>query len=355
MNPALDTKLETSQDTLVVRFMQPSDAVRWDQFVDAHPEGTFFHKAAWRDVIQQAFGHKTHYLCAESAAGLCGVLPLAHIRSRLFGSALISLPFCVYGGVLASDESAHSALDAAACALAEELRVDYLELRNRRPSGSDRPTKKLYVTFRKSLAPNVEDNFKAIPRKQRAVIRKAIASGLEAQIDEDAARLYSAYSASVRNLGTPVFARRYLDILKRVFGNDCEILTVMHAGQPVASVMSFYFRDEVLPYYGGGASAARDLKANDFMYWELMRRACERGVRIFDYGRSKIGTGSHDFKKHWGFEPEPLYYEYHLVKARQMPDLSPVNPKYRYFVEAWKRLPLPLARMLGPLLARNLG
>jgi len=340
---------------ILVRTLQAADYERWDRFVEAHPDGTFFHKSGWRDVIEQAFHHRTHFLCAESGTEIHGILPLAHIRSHLFGNALISLPFCVYGGSLVTSESAQAALDHAACSLAEELGVDYLELRHRSVRHAQWPTKTLYVTFRRVLDCDPDKNYKAIPRKQRAMIRKGIEAGLKAEFDDDVGRLYGCYSTSVRNLGTPVPARRYFELLKSIFGSACEILTVTHSGKAVASVMSFYFRDEVLPYYGGGTDAARDLKANDFMYWELMRHASSRGVRVFDYGRSKIDSGSYRFKKHWGFTPEPLYYEYHLVKAQAMPDISPVNPKYHYFIEAWKRLPVPVTRLLGPLLARNLG
>jgi len=120
-------------------------------------------------------------------------------------------------------------------------------------------------------------------------------------------------------------------------------------------VMSFYFRDEVLPYYGGSLPLARDVKGNDFMYWELMRRSVDRGCRLFDFGRSKTGTGSYHFKKNWGFEPQPLYYEYFLVRSRGVPEVNPMNPRYRLFIEAWKRLPLPLANLVGGLLAPYLG
>jgi len=133
------------------------------------------------------------------------------------------------------------------------------------------------------------------------------------------------------------------------------VLTVEHSGKAVASVLSFFFRDEVLPYYGGGTGAAREVKGNDFMYWALMSQSAARGVRVFDYGRSKRETGSYRFKKHWGFEETPLHYEYFLVRAREMPNVSPLNPKYRLFVQAWQKLPLALARRLGPLLARDLG
>jgi len=187
------------------------------------------------------------------------------------------------------------------------------------------------------------------------MVRKGIKAGLQGEVDSGVERFYAVYAESLRNLGTPVFSRRYLEILQDVFGDACEVLMVLHQGQDVAGVMSFYFRDQVLPYYGGSRPAARQLKGNDFMYWELMRRAAEKGVRLFDYGRSKVGTGSYSFKKNWGFEPEPLHYEYYLVGADQVPQLNPNNPKYRYFIELWKRLPLPLANALGPYLAKSLG
>jgi FemAB-related protein (PEP-CTERM system-associated) len=127
------------------------------------------------------------------------------------------------------------------------------------------------------------------------------------------------------------------------------------AGAPVSSVLSFYWRDEVLPYYAGDAVAARELAANDFKYWELMRYACERGLKVFDYGRSKRGTGSFDFKKNWGFEPQPLHYEYLLVKGKAVREVNPLNPKYRLFINVWQRMPLALANLIGPHIVKSLG
>jgi FemAB-related protein (PEP-CTERM system-associated) len=159
----------------------------------------------------------------------------------------------------------------------------------------------------------------------------------------------------VHRLGTPVFAKRYFAILREAFGPECEVLTITRAGRVVSSVMSFYFRDEVLPYYGGGTDEARDCAGNDFMYWELMRRACERGIRVFDYGRSKLGTGAFDFKKNWGFEPQPLHYRYRLVRSHRVPEHNPLNPRYAMFIRMWQRMPLALANVLGPHIVRGLG
>lgn len=339
----------------MIKLLTPADSQRWDDYVMASDEASFFHLSAWQRVIQQAFGHKPYYYFYEQDGEVKGILPLVHIKSLLFGNALISNAFCVYGGIVASDERAFNALRTQAQQLARELGVDYLEMRNRQQKHSDWPHKELYVTFRKVLDTDHEKNLAAIPRKQRAMVRAGIKAGLTSIIADSVERFFQAYSESVRNLGTPVFPKRYFEVLKQEFGEDCEILTVEHEGRLVAGVMSFYFKDEVLPYYGGGTELARDLKGNDFMYWEVMRRAVDKGCRIFDYGRSKVGTGSYRFKKHWGFESEPLFYEIDLVKAKQIPDINPLNPKYQLFIAAWKRLPLPVSQLIGPWLAKDLG
>jgi len=340
---------------VTVRALDRSAKPRWDAYVLAHPAATFFHRAGWQRVIEQAFGHRTHFLLAERDGAVVGVLPLAEINSRLFGHSLGSLPFCAYGGIVADDVAAQQALDCAAQTLAQQLKVGALEYRNQTPHHVDWPTKDLYVTFKKAIEPETEANMNAIPRKQRAMVRKGIKAGLSGVIDADTTRFFQAYSASVHRLGTPVFSRKFFRVLKDEFGDDCEVLTIVQDDKVIASVMSFYFRDEVLPYYGGGVDAARAVAGNDFMYWELMRRACERGLKVFDFGRSKRGTGSFDFKKNWGFEPTPLHYEYFLVNETEIPEINPLNPKYSLFIKAWKKMPLALANVIGPHIVKNLG
>jgi FemAB-related protein (PEP-CTERM system-associated) len=347
---------DISQTTeLSVHQLQTEDVQKWDEFVLSCPDATFFHRAGWQRVINQALGHKTYFLYVTLKGKIQGVLPLAEINSYLFGHSLSSLPFCVYGGIAATSEQARRALDQAAQTLASQLGVDYLEYRNLRARHQDWPTKDLYVTFRKEILSETELNMQAIPRKQRAMVRKGIKAGLQSTIDQDTERFFTAYSASVHRLGTPVFSRKYFRALKLVFPDDCELLTITKDGHTISSVMSFYFRDEVLPYYGGGTSEARNLAGNDFMYWELMRRACERGYKIFDFGRSKRDTGSFDFKKNWGFEPQQLHYEYQLHQSDKIPDHNPLNPKYQIFIKTWQKLPLAVANLIGPHIVRSLG
>lgn len=342
---------------LAIRELDNAEIPDWDHFVAEHAGATFFHRAGWRRVIERSFGHRAHYFYAERGGNIEGILPLVHIKSMVFGNSLISLPFCVYAGPIAHNEEALRALDSAARDLADRLNVAHLEYRHIEPGEYPGAVAKpdLYVTFRKRIDPDLEKNLLAIPRKQRAMIRKGQNFGLRSEIDADSRRLHRVYSESVRNLGTPVFSRRYFDELKREFGSACEFLVVTHGNRAVSAVMSFYFRDQVLPYYGGGTIDARTLAANDFMYWEVMRRACERGCRVFDFGRSKRGTGAFDFKKNWGFPAQPLSYQFIMRRGEKPPDINPLNPKFRIFIEAWKRLPLPIANRLGPHIVRFLG
>ena len=333
--------------------LDPADTAahaRWDAFVLGCAQAT------WQKILRRVFRHDTHYLYAQIGDRIEGVLPLAHVNSLLFGNALVSLPFAVYGGVAARNDEAAAALEAEAQRLAQKLGVAHLELRLVQPRHSDWPRQELYVSFRKTIAADEEANMLAIPRKQRAMVRKGIKNGLRAEVDAGVERFFALYADNVHRHGTPALPKRYFQALRDEFGSDCEVLTVVAPdGKPLSGVLSFYFRDEVLPYYAGDDLAARDLAANDFKYWELMRRAGARGIKTFDYGRSKQGTGPYAFKKNWGFEPTPLHYEFQLYKRDAVPQNNPANAKFKLMIETWRRLPLGVANWLGPYVVRNLG
>ena len=344
---------------ITVSMLTQSQRARWDEFVHRCPQATFFHLSAWQDILDQVFDHRTFYLYAERAGEIVAVLPMAEVRSRIFGHALTSQPFCVYGGIAADVDAGPDViheLESKAETIARALGVKHLEYRNLQLRHQDWPRQDLYVTFRKDILPDVEANMLAIPRKQRAMVRKGIKNNLVSVIDDDVERFFALYADNVLRHGTPALSKKFFQRLKHTFGEACEVLTVTTPeGKPLSSVLSFYFRDEVLPYYAGDDLAARDLAANDFKYWELMRRACERGCKVFDYGRSKVGTGPYAFKKNWGFEPQALSYEYRLYKCDSIPQNNPMNPKYRAFIALWKRLPIGVANRLGPHIVRNLG
>jgi FemAB-related protein (PEP-CTERM system-associated) len=342
--------------SVAVRPATDADRIAWDAFVCDAPDGTFYHRFAWRNLLRDVFGFTPHCLVAERGGRIAGVLPLFHQKSLLFGKALISSPFCMEGGPLAADEAVRSALDAAALRLMDELKVPVLEFRCRR---AVRPgwtaQRDLYATFARPLSAKDEENLKAIPRKQRAVVRKAIDGPLKGEAEEGVEALFRVYSESVRNLGTPVFPKRWFAALRSAFADDCDIIVIRDGEEPVSAVMNFYHNGTVLPHYGGGTAGARRNGANDLLYWEVIRHAVRRGCTRFDFGRSKAGTGAFAFKKNWGFEPDWLEYEYKLASGADLPEKNPNNPKYRLMISLWKKLPLPVANLLGPLLIGGLG
>jgi len=344
------------RNPFVIRYARDDDAAAWDAFVFKSANGTFFHRFGWRAIFRDVFDLTPHYLVAENGGEIIGILPLVHQKSIFFGNSLIAAPFCVEGGSVAINPETRVRLDEEAISLVYKLKAGSLEYRSRVANRTGWAVRKdLYATFERELSSDDEENLQAIPRKQRAVVRKTLKSNLTSHVDGDANALFRVYSESVRNLGTPVFPKTYFEALLKTFGSDCDVVVVREGSEPVSAVMNFYFRETVMPYYGGGRPAARRNGANDFMYWEVMRRAVARGYRRFDFGRSKAETGAFSFKKNWGFEPQWLEYEYYLPPGASMPDKNPNNPKYAGLIAVWKRLPLPVANFIGPYLVRGLG
>lgn len=325
---------------------------RIDAFVAEAGAGTPFHLTGWLLTGARGCGQKAHYLVAERPdAAIAGLLPLSEIRSPLFGAAMVSTGFGVDGGVLGEGADL---LAEAAWELAQARGIESVELR-----GGPAPTgwavdSDSYLGFVRPIATDDEAELKAIPRKQRAEVRKALANDLIVETGDSPrilAEHYRTYAESVRNLGTPVFpAKLFREAVARL---DADILTVSHEGRAVASVLSLYHAGTVYPYWGGGTQAARGLRANDLMYFALMRHARERGCHSFDFGRSKVGTGAAAFKKNWGFEGRPLSYASRSVHGPRA--INPLNPKYALMIAVWKRMPVWAARLAGPPIARGLG
>jgi FemAB-related protein (PEP-CTERM system-associated) len=345
--------------TLRVADLQ-SDGAAIDAYVCAHPLATPFHLSGWSRAVARGCRQANHYLVAETDGILVGVLPLTVVHSPLFGRALVSSAFAVGGGAIADDEAVAQALIAEAVAMAERLTCPTVELRGgMMAAGADwHHDDTTYLGFVRDLAADDESELLAIPRKQRAEVRRALGYELTVETgtaETDRAAHYAVYSESVRNLGTPVFPRALFDAVLDEFEGEADILTVRHEGSAIASVLSLYWRGTVMPYWGGGTAAARGWRANDLMYYALMSHARRRGCTRFDFGRSKAGTGPAAFKHNWGFEGQPLAYAKFAADGEAPRDINPLNPKYRLQVALWQKLPLAIANRIGPMIARGLG
>lgn len=343
---------------VLAREFLSSDRAAWRDYLAGRSEATLFHDLRWSDAVECGYGYQGKHLVAERDGKIVGILPLIFVNAPLLGKSLISTAFSVGGGILADDLMIAHALGVKAFDLGRALGVNYVELRGGAQPGALYAEKTgVYSTFEKELPASADAINSWLPRNRRAEVKKALRID---EPNENAFRntssvheFYKVYAPAVRNLGTPVMPRKFLAALKDNFGEDVDIGLVDHDGEPVAGLMSFWIRDRVMPYYIGADRKARDIRAYDYLYYKLMRRAVERGVLIFDFGRSKVGSTHHDTKTYWGFAPKPVVYYVGLVRAKSLPNVNPANPKFSSFVEMWRRLPLPAANALGPLLARN--
>ena len=341
---------------VTVSHLTQADHAAWDDYVNDHDNGSPFHLIAWRQAVTEALGYDAPYLMARRDAQIVGILPIIHAKTRLFGNNLISSAFSVGGGILADDPNVEAELGNAAIALGKEKKVESLELRSTKAIFENWPTKsETYASYTAPLSADADERLKAIPRKKRADVRKGIKADFPVDANASVDVFFELYAKNLHALGTPVMPKKWYAALKKAFGDSCEIATVQGPDGPVVGLMSFYHKNTVYPYYVGATIEARKLHAFDHVYWTLMERALDKGCTVFDFGRSKIGTGAADYKKHWGFEGIPLEYQFHLYGDNEMPDINPNNPKYARFVKVWQKLPFAATKVIGPMLARQLA
>jgi len=239
----------------------------WEGYIARHPKGTLFHTLVWRDAVQEAFGHQSRYLSAWRGEVLVGVFPLMLVKSRLAGRILVSVPYGVYGGTLADDDDAHTALLEAAQQLAERLRCQWIDIRSIEPQWPQLPTVRRYVTFRKQLPGDPALVLTELPRKARAAARHARdRHRLEAVFDDSQIDIvWSLYTKSMRRLASPNYPLRFFTLLMEQTAsagcpsNDAErgdrpghlVQVIYYRGRPIAGLLSFTYRDTLMPYFAG--------------------------------------------------------------------------------------------------------
>lgn len=343
-------------DGIHVRTLRDGEESAWDNFVRSHTDGSFFHLHSWGRVIETCFGFRRFSLAAFSGRDLVGVLPLFESRSLLSGHALISVPFAIRGGVLAVSQSAANRLLASAKQLAEELHVEYLELRSERACSADLPTKDVYVTFKADLSLPEDALLKRMDRKRRQMLNFAARAGYSFRFAglDGLPSFHKLFAKSMRSHGTPVHSRRFLSEIMRRHPNEVNLGFVYKGEQLLAGTLNLISGSTFMPFYAGVDREHRQRAVDEFMYWSLIQWAKAEGLRTFDFGRSRKGTGAYKFKVRWGMDEVPLKYQYYLAGGKEMPNVSPANRRYEILIAAWRRLPLPMTHFLGPYIARRI-
>jgi serine/alanine adding enzyme len=339
-----------------MRITTEISGVQWDAFVESHSDATAYHAWRWKHVFENAFGHETMYLAALDGDEVRGVLPLALFRSRLFGRFAVSVPFVNYGGLCASDAAAADALLERAAEIARERRLSHVELRHVSRRCPDLHARQHKVRMLLDLPADGKRAWDALDRKVRNQVRKAEKAGLTAREGgiELLGAFYDVFSRNMRDLGTPVYSPGFFRAVLQAFPDEARVFLVEHGTTPVAAGITIRHRDGVeVPW----ASSLREYRAdcpNNLLYWQIIQSAIGAGLRVLDFGRSTPNEGTYQFKKQWGAEPSPLYWEYILVGRAAPADLSPKNPKFGAAIALWKRLPVSVTTALGPHIVRSI-
>ncbi|MCE7797381.1 FemAB family PEP-CTERM system-associated protein [Sphingobium sufflavum] len=358
--PTLDFGVDTRVSVAVVSPQDTAAVAQIEAFVARRSDTTPFHRPAWVDAVARGAGQQSAYIVARGPDGaIRGFLPLNIIHSPLFGRALVSSGFAVDGGIVADEPATARLIAEAAVALAARHSCPTVELRGGAAPGPKWTVRSgAYLNFARPLEQDAEAQLLSIPKKHRAEVRKGLTNGFGIEIGTgDRLRdiHYALYRRSVHNLGTPVFPRALFEEVLDAFGDQANILLVKDGDTPLSAVISLYHRGACMPYWHGADLNARKARSNEVLYFNLMLHAMERGCDIFDFGRSKVGTGPALWKKTWGFEADPLDYFVHAAAGHEARDVNPLSPQYRRKVELWKRLPAPIADRIGPWIARGLG
>lgn len=329
----------------------PQDEASWEAFVDASRDPAGYHAWGWRRVFANAFGHEPVYLIARREGAIAGVLPLVHIRSLLFGNSLTSLPFLNYGGVIAETPEAAGALIAEAREEARARKCDHVELRHVERQFPALPCKAHKVAMHLPLADGMWDR---LDRKVRNQIRKAEKSGLTVERggEELVGDFYAVFARNMRDLGTPVYSRRLFEEVLRAFPDRAQLHIVRLNGQPVAAGVTYRTPAMVQLPWASSIREYNPLCANVFLYWDAIQFAQSTGATVFDMGRSTPNEGTFKFKSQWGAQPVQLHWEYQLLKADQLPNVSPANPKFQLAIALWQKLPVSVTLRVGPMIVR---
>ncbi|HEY6090760.1 MAG TPA: FemAB family XrtA/PEP-CTERM system-associated protein [Gemmatimonadales bacterium] len=329
---------------------------RWDDVVRDSADSSFCHLSAWRDILSDVLGAECLYQVATGDDGSWqGILPLVRVRSRIFGHYLVSVPFLNDGGPLGS-VLARQQLVATAVSEARRSSADLLELRTRHDVELDLPTSSRKITVLLPLESDPQAVFAKFPAKLRSQIRRPMKEGLVVRFGPaHVEAFYEVFARTMRDLGTPVLPRAFFERVARAFPELAVFGVVYRGDQPLAGGCGFLWRDEFEITWAGALRESRSISANMLLYWALMEHVIGRGARVFNFGRCTPGGGTHRFKKQWGGSDVALPWRQFVAPeaARQAPP-SPDDRAFSWGPRLWRRLPLPVANLVGPRLVRFL-
>ena len=336
---------------LRVNLSSYKDKEMWDEYVLNNSFSTGYHLFSWKNVIEKTFKHKTFYFSAKKDSKIVGILPLVLMKSILFGKFLISLPYLNYGGILAEDSEVEKALLKEAISLAKEEKVDFIELRHiEKKDYLNLKTKTSKVTFFLKLPESSEILWKSFKSKLRSQIKRAMKENMEVKFGkfEELNNFYNIFAKNMRDLGTPVYTKRFFENILKEFPENSIICSVYYKDKAIASAFLWSFKDTLEIPWASSIRKYNRLAPNMLLYWSILKFGCNKKFKYFDFGRCTPNTGTYKFKTQWGGEEKQLFWDYWLKDRDDLPEINPKNPKYKIFIKIWQKLPVFITKIIGP-------
>jgi FemAB-related protein (PEP-CTERM system-associated) len=347
---------------IVIRQADSADELRWDDYVLTCLDASPYHLFAWKAAIETTYGHRCYYLYAEQDKQVVGILPLVRFYLPSVVDELIALPYCDLGACLSTCDQIQDALLRAAVALQQQLKVKKLhlrgplletELKNRllQPEATGK------VRMLLDLPPSAAELFAGFKSKLRSQIRKAEKNGVMFRWGgrEDLADLYAVFAQNMRDLGSPVHRKQWLDNVLVMYAQRAKAGLVYFENKPIGmGIILMGGQGVSIPW----ASTLRDynhLNPNMFLYWNFLQFSADHGFAYFDFGRSTEDEGTYKFKRQWGATPKPLCW-YTTMTTSKKNSTEPPHSKKRHLAAAlWRKLPLALANTVGPFIRKYIS
>jgi FemAB-related protein (PEP-CTERM system-associated) len=398
--------MNSSNSVITIKKYTEADKNNWDDYVMQHSQGTLYHLAGWKNVIEKTYSHKTYYLIAVQSTSqppilpasqlkVVGILPLVHLKHFLFGNTLVSMPFFDMGGILADNNEIEKALLYETVKLCQKLKVQSIELRHteplpwlnessmlkaqssklnstnyelsatshelstmsHQPSAISYATKSHKVRMLLDLPDSSEKLIKSFKSKLRSQIRKPIKEGLKPRIGglELLDDFYDVFSKNMRDLGSPVHSKQLMKNVLEEFPDKAKIVIIYKENNPIASSLIVGFKRILENPWSSALREYSSLSPNMLLYWTMIEYACDHGYSPFDFGRSSPDEGTYKFKKQWGAEPETLHWHYLSLNGNVFTEETPEKSKFARAIQYWKKLPVSITKFIGPSIRKYIG
>lgn len=334
--------------------LKKSDEKAWNEYVFNQPNSTFYHQIGWKNVVEQTYKHKPFYLIAKGSDKIGGVLPLFLMKSRIFGIKLISIPFAPYGGIIADNEYVENALLLEAEKIAKENGSNYLELRNSTEKSNARfVTNNSYVTFIIALDQGLDIIWQNLRRDKKKGIQKGKKANFLVEWNTNIDNFYDIEVHSMKDLGTPVHSYDFFNNIVNEFPESTKILTIKYRNIVVCCKFLLFYKDTVISMWASTLNDYKEFHPYDFANWEAIEYSYNAGYKYFDFGRCLLNSGVFQYKEGWTEEYKQLYYQFYSSHDLPLPDFGQSNPDRKTFARIWKKLPMPITKIMGPMLRRN--